>query len=80
MKLQEADEKVAKLFPGKVRSVQYEKMTHSDGEIKVTCGVYVEKKNWHYGTTFQEVIDKLCRVEKEEEPQDIDDKAGQPEN
>ena len=73
MKFKEADKKLAELFPGKHRTIEYSLTTHSDGEIKQECSVYVDGKSWVYGSTFQEAIDKLCGNYKEEEPQDIDD-------
>ena len=71
MKLQEADAKLAELFPGKYRAVKYEMTTRTDGEVVYCCTVYVDGGNHHNAPTFQGAINSLMGIV--EEPQNIDD-------
>ncbi len=69
MKIQEADARLAKLFPGRYRSVSYRLATFDDGEMQTECGVYVDGENWHTAPTFQGAIDLLTKAT--EEPQEV---------
>ena len=69
MKIQEADARLAELFPGRYRSVGYKLTTFDDGEMQTECGVYVDGENWHTAPTFQGAIDLLTKAT--EEPQEV---------
>lgn len=74
MKFQEADAKMAELFPGIYRSISYKLITISPGKTETECMVYIDPSKIGSAPTFQAAIDKLMK--KNEEPQDIDDEEG----